>query len=386
MSLINLTVEQEQVVEDILVWFMRKRKPVFSVAGFAGTGKSTILKYAIERLQLSADEVRYVTYTGKASLVLIRKGLSAQTIHSFCYEPKLTSYRCPHTRLMKTKISGFRLATTVDPAIKLLVIDEVSMVSDKLMADLLSFKIPILVMGDPGQLPPVRGKQNDLLIKPDAFLQKIHRQAANSPIIRLSMDARDGRPIRIGDYGQGVRVIPRSQVTVDELLAHSQVITCLHRNRIAYNTAIRSYLGYGKLPALGDKLVCLKNDWESISSKTFTPLVNGLQARLHEPIHSVSQNNRSLMMTVEAEGVPGDLYYELEANLDYFDPIDGRAPDTESKMTHWDFGYAITCHRSQGSEWDSVLFLADTFGGIEEQKQLIYTGVTRASSILTVAI
>jgi len=225
-----------------------------------------------------------------------------------------------------------------------------------------------------------------LLIKPDAFLQTIHRQAAGSPIIRLSMDARMGRSIKPGDYGQGVRVIPRSQITVDDLLTHSQVITCLHRNRIAYNQAVRKYLGYGKLPAIGDKLVCLKNDWEEFSSQTFTPLVNGLQARLIEPITVVSQNNRSLMITVEAEGVPGDLYYELEANLDYFDPIPGQTPNTDAKMSHWDYGYAITCHRSQGSEWDSVLLLADTFGGIEEQKQLLYTGITRASQTLTIAI
>lgn len=381
----TLSPEQQRAVGMVCTWYkVAKRKQVFSVAGYAGVGKSTIVRYAIEALGLNEMNVRYLTFTGKASLVLTRKGNSAQTIHSFCYEPKIVHYNSGG--IPKTKIVGFDLRREIDPDIKLLVLDEASMISTNLLRDICSFNTKILALGDPAQLPPVKGAGNTLFSKPDVFLERIHRQAEGSPIIWVSMLAREGRTIPYGTHGGVVRVVPRRKVDVHMILNADQTITCKHENRIAYNEMVREYLGFDEpLPVVGEKLICLKNNWKILSSRSLTPLINGLTGRVRSPIAAVRRGSREFDLDFEIEGSPEDYYPDLASNLDFFDPKVSE-PDTDGKMAHFDRGYAITCHRSQGSEWPIVLYVHDAFGGAKEQRQLLYTGVSRASNELTIAL
>ena len=71
-------------------------------------------------------------------------------------------------------------------------IDECSMVDAELGRDLMSFDVPVLVLGDPAQLPPIQGGGFFTEAEPDAMLTEVHRQAQDDPIVRLSMEVREG--------------------------------------------------------------------------------------------------------------------------------------------------------------------------------------------------
>jgi exodeoxyribonuclease-5 len=334
--------------------------------------------------------VAFVTFTGKAALVLNTKGIPAQTIHSLIYEPILATFTHPVTRLKGTKVAGFRLKLNLDRDYKLIVVDEVSMVSMKLLVDLMSFNVRLLVLGDPAQLPPVMGQDNRLLQTPDAFLRSVHRQAADNPVLWAAMQAREGRPIPYGKHGDNLLVVPMYQIQTDWMAQYDQVITCRHRKRKQLNDDIRKYLGFSGLPNLGEKLVCLKNDWEVFAhGRMVTPLVNGLMgtiARELDPEEDIKYNDRSIMLDIIPLHDPEARFYLLESNLDWFDPIPGIEPSKDGKLQQFDYGYAITTHRSQGSEWDNVVFFADTWGDVMTCKQLLYTGITRASKNLVLGL
>ena len=181
--MITLTKKQSDAIKIMSTKFGNK-DPITVIAGYAGSGKTSIINYFIENNDLM-DKTRFVTFTGKASLVLRNKGLPATTIHKLIYDA------------FKNKRTGkfyFRKKATLDPSIKLLVVDEVSMVPANLLRDLMSFEIPIIALGDPGQLEPI-GEDNGLLKNPDFFLDEIHRQAKDNSIIRLSMMVRQGKPL-----------------------------------------------------------------------------------------------------------------------------------------------------------------------------------------------
>lgn len=391
MSSVQLTTEQFEAVYAIIEWWNANKHrvysvpPVFKLAGYAGVGKSTVVKYAIEALELDPMSVGYVTFTGKAALVLQSKGCFAQTIHRLIYQPILSSYIDKPTGLKKQRVAGFELREELERPLKLLVIDEVSMVSPRLLADLMSFGIPILAIGDPAQLPPVRGQANGLLDRPDAFLETIHRQAADNPILWASMQARNGRSIPYGRHGSALEVMPLSRVTDEMMLDANQVITCTNKDRTLRNTRIRAALGHtGSLPNEGEKLICLKNNWDEEANGT--PLVNGLLTRVDRVPNGVSRGRRTFYMDVTIEGDPSAVFYALETNLDYFEPVPERPANTDGNVNHFDYGYAITCHKSQGSEWDSVVFVNNAFGDHATQRQLLYTGITRAAEKLVLAI
>lgn len=390
---IILSREQGDAVAKLVNWFKQGKRSdqIFAVAGFAGVGKSTVLKYAIRALGLTHEDCAFLCFTGKASQVLRTKGLPAMTIHRFIYEPRISSTRDPYTGLLKTTMVGSTKKIAVG-AKKLIVVDEVSMVSAQLLHDLKSFNIKILVLGDPGQLAPVMGKSTGLLDNPDVFLKEIHRQAADSPIIWASMLAREGRSIPYGTHGDGrLCVVPRSQVTTEDVLRVDQVLTCMHVNRKKYNADARAYLGYDTpLPCPGEKLVGRSNRWDDLSGQSMTPLTNGLQVRLRDSLTNLSRNLRTFTGTYYLDGAPDDLYYALSTNLDFFEPIPdaprGWTPDTGADVAHLDFATAMTVHTSQGSEWSSGIYLHDAFGSVQNRRELLYTGITRFSENLTIAI
>ena len=142
----------------------------------------------------------------------------------------------------------------------LIVIDECSMVDEDLGRDLLSFGKPVLVLGDPAQLPPVKGGGFFTAELPDAMLTEVHRQARDNPIIRLSMAVREGQPLPLGAYGES-RVIRRRDIDADAVMRADQVLVGLNRTRRLYNGRIRELSGYrNPMPGEGEKLVCLRND------------------------------------------------------------------------------------------------------------------------------
>lgn len=340
-----------------------KGQHIFRLFGYAGTGKTTLAKYLASGVK---GLVCYASLTGKAAQVLRNKGCdAATTIHSLIY----TAHRDPVSGTITfSKNYNSKLVEA-----KLLIVDEVSMVDEALAMDLLSFKVPILVLGDPAQLPPVKGSGYFINAEPDVLLTEVHRQAAENPIIRASMDVRNGKDL------QGISIIARKEWRLSDLLElsrdYDQILCGLNRTRIQLNKFIRRRDGRkNDLPEVGDRLVCLRNDHNK-------GLFNG---SLWDVVKVIAINSETIEMdvkSIEEEGMYANVLVRKEFFL-----------GTESGL-HWKqfrgtqqftYGYALTVHKSQGSQWDRVLLFDESFVFQEDSRKHLYTGVTRAAIKLTV--
>ncbi len=246
--------EQDKALSAVARWLQSRpgengHPQLFRLFGYAGTGKTTIARHLADAID---GKVSYAAYTGKAALVMRSKGChGAGTIHSLIYRARGENEEAP-TFVLNPDGPASKA--------KLIVIDECSMVDEALGRDLLSFGVPVLVLGDPAQLPPVKGGGFFTEAEPDAMLTEIHRQAADDPIVRMAMTVREGGRLDFGTFGES-RVIRRGDVEREAVLAADQVLVGTNKTRKAYNKRIRELLGRtSELPVPGDKLVCLRND------------------------------------------------------------------------------------------------------------------------------
>src|SRR5260370_31091417 len=178
-----------------------------------------------------------------------RKGCGgASPIHSLIYKPMESDTEPPPFELWDdAPVANARL----------IVIDECSMVDAELGRDLMSFGVPVLVLGDPAQLPPIQGGGFFTEAEPDVMLTEVHRQAQNDPIVRLSMEIRAGHRLVPGEYGAS-QVVRRETLDPQRVLDADQVLVGRNATRRAYNARMRERRGFADaLPMLGDKLVCL---------------------------------------------------------------------------------------------------------------------------------
>ncbi len=244
------TREQDQALKAVAQWLETKGgAQVFRLFGYAGTGKSTLARHVAEHVE---GEVAFAAFTGKAALVMRSKGCKdARTIHSLIYRATDT----------ETEEPSFVLNDDSDASrAKLVVIDECSMVDEELGRDLLSFRKKVLVLGDPAQLPPVKGGGYFTEGQPDVMLTEVHRQAADNPIIRLSMAIREGGRLERGVYGAS-RVVGRDGLDPSLVTGADQVLVGMNKTRRAYNARLRQLRGFsGDWPQSGEKLVCLRNN------------------------------------------------------------------------------------------------------------------------------
>src|SRR5712672_3660874 len=211
------TPHQDAALKAVAAWLKarpgsRGTPQIFRLFGYAGTGKTTLARHLAEDVD---GKVVFAAFTGKAALVMRRKGCTdASTIHSMIYRARESGEETPSFELWDEA-----------PASKasLIVIDECSMVDAELGRDLLSFGAPVLVLGDPAQLPPIQGGGFFTAAEPDAMLTEVHRQAQNDPIVRLSMDIRAGRRLEIGQYGE-TQVVARQNLDPQRVLDADQVL------------------------------------------------------------------------------------------------------------------------------------------------------------------
>ena len=222
---------------------------VFRLFGYAGTGKTTLAKHIADEAD---GEVKFAAFTGKAASVMRGKGCrGASTIHGLIYRARESGEEIPSFDLWDEA-----------PASKaeLIIIDECSMVDAELGRDLLSFGVPLLVLGDPAQLPPIQGGGFFTEAEPDVMLTEVHRQAQDDPIVRLSMDIRAGEYLEPGRYGE-TEVVAKSDLDPQRVLEADQVLVGRNATRRAYNIRMRERRGFeDAMPSAGDKLVCLRNN------------------------------------------------------------------------------------------------------------------------------
>ena len=233
---------QDEALKAVARWLKEGRAPLFRLFGYAGTGKTTLARHFAENVD---GEVLFAAFTGKAAQVLRSKGATnARTIHSLIYRPR-GEEEVSDEKTGKTSISPMFSINRQSPVAKaaLVVVDECSMVDEALGKDLMSFGTPILVLGDPGQLPPVSGGGYFTNQEPDYLLTDIHRQARDNPIIHLAMQIREGGEIAYGDYG-AARVIGRNEVDQSLVLDADQVLVGTNRTRRRYNQRLRELKGF----------------------------------------------------------------------------------------------------------------------------------------------
>lgn len=357
------TQQQDAALSAVSDWLADPGAPqVFRLFGWAGTGKSTLARHLAGDLQ----DVRYAAFTGKAASVMRRRGCKgAGTIHSLIYT--LVSD--------KEGVPTFALDPESPAAdADLIVIDEVSMVDEALAKDLLSFNTKVLVLGDPFQLPPVQGAGYFTDEEPDIMLTDIHRQAADNPIIAMSLAVREGGKLDYGTFGDS-RVIRRSEVDQQQVLAADQVLVGRNKTRIMYNNRLRELKGLvTTMPDIGEKLVCLRNN----PSKR---LLNG-QIWLVNSTKKKSKGRFQMEVLSEENARPA----EILTHKAFFDGTEDNLSWAERRgLDEFTFGYCLTVHKAQGSQWDNVYLFDESYVFREDSARWLYTGLTRAAEQITVA-
>jgi exodeoxyribonuclease V len=368
--------QQDEALKAVSKWLQGGRSQVFRLFGYAGTGKTTLARHFAEDVD---GQVQFGAFTGKAAQVLRSKGATnARTIHSLIYRPRGEEAVSDETT-GKTSINPTFSLNRQSPIAraKLVVIDECSMVDEALGRDLMSFGTPILVLGDPAQLPPISGGGFFTEHEPDYLLTEIHRQARDNPIIQLAMDVREGREFMIGDYGRA-KVISRDEVDQDLVLDADQVLVGTNRTRKRYNQRLRQLKGFeAAYPQAGDKLVCLRND-------PAKGLLNGSLWKVMTSSRETVKPGINLLVSPE-EDDPDRGVAKIKLLKAAFDDPDADVPWQQKKrFDDFDYGYALTVHKAQGSQWDKVVLFDESFAFKDTRQRWLYTAITRAAESLTI--
>jgi exodeoxyribonuclease-5 len=430
----TLNVEQQEAVEKIQKWFEDPhKKQVFVLSGYAGTGKTFLINYLMKNvLKLSKTKVAFATFTGKAAEVLIRKGqTSAMTIHRLIYNVVETKYKTKvnNKEIISKKISFFKKETL--PDYKLIVLDEISMIDEKIMEDILSYGIPVLGCGDIGQLPAIM-KSNDLLQHPDFNLTQIVRQNDKNSIIQLATRARNGLMIYPGNYGD-VMILERDRLqdsTFKNILLSADEIICgKNSTRHILNEEVRSYSNRTSIyPEDGEKVICTVNNWEIYLDDNYNyNLVNGIIGYASnfkiEDIKlkigkfnfkpdfldktatdiicdaGIYEKNEYTYDMHQRVYIMSDGTYKLKAGFvdkrnydDYSEyckkvkeaVIEKNEALATEQINDFEYAYCISCHKSQGDEWDKVVVFdeSQTFG--KDSNKWLYTAITRAKKKLII--
>jgi exodeoxyribonuclease-5 len=403
--------QQVGAIDAVGRWLKAANEPIFRLFGYAGVGKTTL---ATHLASLVNGRVYFAAYSGKAASVLRSKGcFNASTIHSLIYIPSDKSKETlqklkeelaetiheiksePEYRTMdppnvdeeaeviklRKKIADeekrLKKPTFVlnpDSELKgasLLVLDEVSMVGSYMADDLLSFGVPILALGDPAQLPPIKGCGYFVNTKPDTMLTEIHRQAKGNPIIEMATRVRQGKDLAVGHYGTST--VMEGKPPKELVLGADQVLVGRHITRRSVINKTRRLLGRGNdpLPVTGDKLVCLRNDHE-------VGLLNGTIWKVAES--EVIPNMNVMSLSVDSED--GDSV-TVDAHTQYFKGEEPAFYEIKAAQC-FDYGYALTTHKAQGSQWPNVFVFDESHCFRNARKKWLYTAITRAAETVTI--
>jgi exodeoxyribonuclease-5 len=353
---VDFSADQQQALDAILEWRAgrpRGENQYLTFGGYAGTGKTTLVSHLTGEWEGTAT----AAFCGKAANVLRSKGVDATTIHGLIYVPLRTHGN--HVRyVLRSSLPGVRT----------IIVDEASMVDHVLLQHLLSFRLPVLFVGDHGQLEPI-GTNPRLMEAPHVRLETIHRQDRENPIISLATAFREGRPAQRWQDPRGrLSVLGRSEfhrlVSPD-----TQMICGVNETRHRVNKRVRELLRFGdRLVAVGEKLICLRNnrDWQ---------IFNGQQMRVLDIGH---ETGSTIDLDVETDD---GRTLTLPCLREQFGkkPVERFWSEGVALM---DYGYCVTAHKAQGSEWPYVLILEE-ISSKWDARRWRYTAATRASQRLT---
>lgn len=381
----ELSAKQKNIIKDILDWYKEKKIPYLTLGGYAGTGKTTILGYLNEKLHKEYKDINiaYCSYTGKASQVLRKKLQETGSLKRSDYVG--TIHRLIYKAIVDEddNIIGWEKISVDDFEYDLIIVDEASMVSSDIWQDLLSFEKPILAVGDHGQLPPVEGKFN-LMLKPMLRLEEIYRQEKDNPIVVISEMARKYGEIPKMEYGRYVKKFSREDEDVMEFLTdqlssyneNMMVLVGYNHTRNKINDGIRQLLEFeSPQPQIEDRVICLRNNAE-------LGIFNGMIGTI-QSIEKVSVADMLEYYQTDIIFDGEDEVFHLPISIEQF-----RQRETLRNVSRdinlFDFGYALTVHKAQGSQAEKVILFEERFSKMDDDmwRRWLYTGVTRAVSEL----
>lgn len=427
----TLSDHQMDAVNAARNWF--KNNPLdrhFYLGGYAGTGKSTLLPVLIDALGVYPSDIAFMAPTGKAARVMRQKLREAEiyaeckTIHSSIYMPRqqkaealekqkdaleleidqrilegddpaelYTKLEIVNAELNEAYIEneGPKFFFNMDSPVftkKLILCDEASMVGKHIADDLYKIGVPLIAIGDPGQLPPVKDDAGLTDRDPDFFLTEIHRQAADNPIIWLSQLARNHEDIPLGNYGDAVRVVRRRD---DDLTFNPevdvQVLVGTHKKRWNVNQGIRNMLGYTTSgPCASEPLLICKN------SRNTPSLINGAAVVCSEDTGDLVKGIASFPLKITEEDGTERTIQACQGIFEetFLKQKDGFSCDVQAAWKakrlaeHVDWGWAMTCHKAQGSQWSSVVVHDESSVFREDAAKWLYTAITRAADKLMI--
>jgi exodeoxyribonuclease-5 len=344
---IILTDEQEHAV-NMAVDTINDGGMLFKIGGYAGTGKTTVAKSIVEQL----NGVISCAFTGKAAYRLREKGLSnTSTIHRAIYKYDASTM-------------SFELKDDEDIEGHYFLVDEGSMVSGELWRDLTSFGMPLILLGDPGQLEPI-GSDPALMREPDVILQRIHRQAAGSGIIQFATN------VRLCTHQPGMEYsnveIFRGHRPSDSDLFWADIVLCgYNRTRHRLNKTVRRLRGLDGLLCVGERIIILRNNYDY-------GVFNGQILTVESIQEQTTERTLALCSTDDGITLPLPLFNDI---------FGGKTnPFYDTSVVMADYGYCITCHKSQGSEWDNVIVIDEQCPKWDATRWR-YTAITRAAENL----
>ena len=382
---VELSPKQKKVVDSILDWYKSKKTQYVTLGGYAGTGKTTLLGHLGNMLhrEYKGISIAYCSFTGKASLVLKKKLEESKSLAPSDYIG--TIHRLIYKAIVDEddNIIGWEKIPVDSFEYDLIVVDEASMVSEDIWNDLLSFEKPILAVGDHGQLPPVEGKFN-LMASPMLRLEEIYRQEKGNPIIMVSELARKYGDIPVMEFSSTVRKFSREDENLQEFLSEKlsgydenmMVLVGYNHTRVKLNNGIRQFLEFDSPnPQIEDRVICLRNNAE-------LGIFNGMLGT----VQSIERKNLADMLE----------YYDVDIQFDGQDDLfhgnmsaeqfgkRETLKDVGREMNLFDFGYALTVHKAQGSQAEKVILFEERFPKMDDDmwRRWLYTGVTRAVSEL----
>ena len=364
-----------------------------TIAGYAGTGKSTLVRYIIDALNVEEDRVCHCAFTGKAAEVLKKKGnKNVATLHRLLYEH------------IPRPAGGFFRKPKPFIDYDVIVVDEVSMAPKSLMELLFKHQVYVICLGDPFQLPPIdKDEDNHLLDNAHIFLDEIMRQEEDSEIIQLTMKIRNQEPINYFN-GNEVKIIPYSDLNTGVLQWGDQILTATNAKRQVINNQMRALQGRTGEPIDGDKIICLRNYWDDLSLNG-DALINGTIGILQNSFQTWREIPKFIQSDIKKFDVlVGDLVIPEMNDIYQMTEMDRQMIITGEKCCDWRlsyklgklrpkygeiipkefaYAYAITVHKSQGSEWDNVVVLEEQFPFDKiEHARWLYTACTRSSKKL----
>lgn len=401
----DLSEDQVRAVEKVMSWHQEVAGTFFggdalSLGGYAGTGKTTVISVLARKI--GAHKIAFVAFTGKASAVLRRKLRAARitpgycgTIHSCIYMPEVDE--------LTGRVVGWELRewSQLYHDTELIICDEASMVDTQLWADLRSYLIPVLAVGDPGQLPPVGKDCESPVADPNILLDRIHRQSDGNPVIEYATRVRNDtgwerftsedprfKRVRRGadrDFVWDFYSENREGSWMDRvLLCH------YNKTRVGINASVREAVGYAGIPRDGDVVTVLKN--LRIES---TKIFNGMRGEVAQDAVELGDDHFIVVARFEDDEI---LVVAKASRHQFghertFQSYEDAEQAGHQEVRNWrdmgvlmDYAYALTVHKSQGSQYSDVgLFLEGSSRDTRrDHLRWVYTGATRAAERLTV--